>query len=135
MKYLGIVEKKKEESESHSVVSNSLQSYGLQPTRLLCPWDSPGKNTGVGSHSLLQGVFPTQGSNQGVLHCRQILCHPSHQGSLWEDLYIYNYETMPREIKKDHVYESEDHIFLRCHLLYRVNALSIKILVHFSCRN
>ena len=55
-----------------SVVSNSLWRQGLQPTRLLCPWDFPGKNTGVGSHSLLQGIFPTQGSNPGLLHCRQI---------------------------------------------------------------
>ena len=51
------------------------------PTRLLCPWNSPGKNTGVGSHSLLQGIFPTQGSNVGPLHCRQILYHLSHQES------------------------------------------------------
>ena len=42
---------------SRSVVSDSLRSYGLQPTRLLCPWDSPGKNTGVGCHALLQGMF------------------------------------------------------------------------------
>ena len=42
-------------------------------TRLLCPWDSPGKNTGVGCHFLLQGIFPTQGSNQGLSHCRQTL--------------------------------------------------------------
>ena len=46
-----------------SVVSNSLRPYGLRPTRILCPWDSPGKNTGVGCHALLQGIFPTQGSN------------------------------------------------------------------------
>ena len=58
---------------SHPVGSNSLQSHGLQPTRLLCPWDSPGKNTGVGSHSLVQRVFPTQGLNLGLLHCRQTL--------------------------------------------------------------
>ena len=44
-------------------------------------WDSPGKDTGVGSHSLLQGIFPTEGSNLGLLHCRQILYHLSHQGS------------------------------------------------------
>ena len=49
---------------------------------ILCPWNSPGKNTGVGSHSLLQGIFPAQGSNPGLLHCRQILYHMSHQGSL-----------------------------------------------------
>ena len=46
-----------------SVVSNSLQLYGLQPTSLLCSWDSPGKHTGVGCHALLQGISLTQGSN------------------------------------------------------------------------
>ena len=51
-------------SKSHLVVSDSLWPHGLQSSRPLCPWDSPGKNTGVGSHSLLQGIFPTQGSNQ-----------------------------------------------------------------------
>ena len=44
------------------------------------PWDSPGKNTGVGSHFLLQGIFQTQVSNLGLLHCRQILYCLSHQG-------------------------------------------------------
>ena len=133
---------------SHSVVSDSLQSCGLQPVRLLCPWDfsgkntgvscisysrrsswprgptcissfscsllleppweapcqslgcvrlfatpwavasslispwnSPGKNTGVGCcHALRQGIFPTQGPNLGLLHCRQILHSLSHHG-------------------------------------------------------
>ena len=50
------------------------------PTRLLCPQNSPGKNTGVGSHSLFQGIFLTQGSNPGLLHCRQILYCLSYQG-------------------------------------------------------
>ena len=45
------------------------------------PWSSPSKNTGVGCHSLLQGIFPTQGSNLGLLHCRQILHHLSYQGN------------------------------------------------------
>ena len=58
---------------SDSVASDSLQPHGLQPTRLLCPWNSPGKNTGVDWHSLPQRNFPTQGSNPGLLHCRQIL--------------------------------------------------------------
>ena len=44
--------------------------------------DSPGKNTGVGCHALFLGVFPTQGSNPGLLHCRWILYQLSHQGSL-----------------------------------------------------
>ena len=47
-----------------SVVSNSLQPHGLKPTKFLCPWDSPSKNTGVGFHTLLQGIFSTQGSRQ-----------------------------------------------------------------------
>ena len=49
-----------------------LQPHGLQPARFLCPWDSLGKNTGVGCHFLLQGTFLTQGSNPGLLWCRQI---------------------------------------------------------------
>ena len=65
---------------SHSVVSNPLQPYGLEPARLLCPWDVPGKKTGMGTHSLLQGSFSAQGSNPGLLYCRQILYHLSHQG-------------------------------------------------------
>ena len=56
----------------------------LQPTRLLCPWDSPGKNTGVSSHYLLQGIFLTQGLNPGLLRCRQILYHLSHQGRWYQ---------------------------------------------------
>ena len=53
----------------------------LLPTRLLCPWASPGKNTGVGCHFLLLGIFLTQGSNPGFLHCRKILYHLRHWGS------------------------------------------------------
>ena len=44
----------------HSVMSNSLQPHGLQPTRLLCPWDSSGKNTRVSCHFFLQRIFPTR---------------------------------------------------------------------------
>ena len=50
-------------------------------TRLLRPWDFLGKSTGVGYHFLLQGIVPTQGSNPGLLHCRQTLYHLSHQVS------------------------------------------------------
>ena len=63
---------KENESVSRSVLSNCLQPPGLQPARLLCPWDSPGKNTGVGSYSLLQGIFLIQVSNPGLPHSRQI---------------------------------------------------------------
>ena len=52
---------------SSSVMSDSSQSHWLQPSRLLCPWNSPGKNTGVGCHALPQGIFLTQGFNLGLL--------------------------------------------------------------------
>ena len=66
---------------SRSVVSDSLRPHGLEPARLLCPWNSSGKNTGVGRHPPLQGIFPTQGSNPGLRHCRQICYSLSPQGS------------------------------------------------------
>ena len=69
------------ESVSRSVMSDFLWPCGQYPARLLCPWDFPDENTGVGSHSLLQGIFPTQESNLGPLHCRQILYCLSCQGS------------------------------------------------------
>ena len=72
-----------------SVVSDSLHPYGLQANRLLCPWDSPGKNTGVGCHALLQGIFPTQGPNPDLPHCGQILDCLSHQGSLLKPVAVY----------------------------------------------
>ena len=65
----------KSESESHSVV--------LQPHGLYSPWNSPGQNTGVGSLSLLQEIFPTQGLNPGLPHCRHILYQLSQKGSPW----------------------------------------------------
>ena len=64
------------ESESCSVVSNT-----LRPHELYSPWNSPGQNTGVGSLSFLQGIFPTQRLSPGLLHCRWILYQLSHQGS------------------------------------------------------
>ena len=57
-------------------MSDSLQLHGLYS-----PWNSPGQNTGVGGLSLLQWIFPTQESNQGLLHCRRILYQLSYQGS------------------------------------------------------
>ena len=63
-------------SESHSVMSDSLRPHGLYS-----PWNSPGQHTGVGSFSLLQDIFPAQGSIPGLPHCRQILYQLSHQGS------------------------------------------------------
>ena len=62
-------------------MSDSLRPLGLQPARLLHPWDSPGKNTGVDCHLLLQEIFPTQELNLDLLHCRQTLYRLSHQES------------------------------------------------------
>ena len=64
--YFGVLDSNR--SRSHSVVS-----YSLQPHGLYSPCNSPGQNTGIGSSSLLQGIFPTQGSNPGLPHCRHIL--------------------------------------------------------------
>ena len=55
--------------------------HGLEPTSSSVHGDSPSKNTGVGSHALLQGIFPAQGSSPGLPHCRWILYHLSHQQS------------------------------------------------------
>ena len=57
----------------------TLRPHGLYPTRILCPRNSPDKTPGLGSHFLLQGIVPTQGSNSGLLHCRWTLYHLSHQ--------------------------------------------------------
>ena len=73
------------ESESHSVVSDSLWPHGLYS-----PWNSPGENTGVGSLSLLHGIFPTQGLNPGLLHCRQIFYQLSHKGSPYAEYIMPN---------------------------------------------
>ena len=62
--------------ESHSIVSSSLRPHGINS-----PWNPPGQNAGVSNRSLLQGIFPTVGSNPGLLPCRQILYQLSHQGS------------------------------------------------------
>ena len=67
---------------SCSFMFYSLRPHRLQPSRLLCPWDFPGNNTVVGSHSLLQGIFLTKGRNPGLPHCSQILYCLSHQEAL-----------------------------------------------------
>ena len=66
--------------ESRSVVS-ILRPHGVWPQGLYSPRNSPGQNTGVGSHFFLHGIFPAQGSDPGLPHCRWILYQLSHQGS------------------------------------------------------
>ena len=84
--------KSQSENESCSVMPSSLWSHGLHSQ-----WNSLGQNTGVGSLSLLQGIFPTQGSNPGLPHCRQIVYQLSHKGSSrileWV---VYPFSSRPR---------------------------------------
>ena len=68
--------RKESQSKSHSVVSNSLPPHGPYG-----PWNSLDQDTGVGSLSLFQRIFPTQGSNPGLPHCSRVLYQLSHQGS------------------------------------------------------
>ena len=77
------------------VVSDSLWPHGL-----LCPWNSPGKNTGVDSHFLLQGIFSAQALNPSLLHCMQILYWLSHQGNP-EKVWIILFDSvLPLWLKK-----------------------------------
>ena len=76
MKWKKVTQTCRKWTESCSVVSNSLLLHGYSP------WNSLGQNTGAGSLSLLQGIFPTQGSNPGLLHCRWILYQLSHVGEV-----------------------------------------------------
>ena len=66
-----------------------------------CPWDSPGKNTGLGCLALLQGIFPTQGSNPGLLHCRWILYRLSRQGSHVVHFTVHKLDLNKRECSMD----------------------------------
>jgi len=68
-------------AEATSALFDSLSPMDCSPPGSSIHGDSPGKNSGVGCHALLQGIFPIQGSNSGILHCRWILYHLSHQGS------------------------------------------------------
>ena len=77
-------------SVSHSVVSESWWPLGA--SQLFCPWNFPSKNTGAGSHSLLQGIFPTQRSNPVFLHCRQILYRLIHTYMYWDQTESENTE-------------------------------------------
>ena len=103
----------------HLVLSDSLRPHRLQPTRLLCPWNSPGKDTGAGSHFLLQETFSTQGWNLRLLHflCWQADSLPLHHlGSLQErcskvanqrELYILKERCRRYREDKDAAYKFE----------------------------
>ena len=103
---------KRSESESHSVVSNSLRPHGLYS-----PWNSPGRNTGVGGLSLLQGIFPTQGSNPDLLYFWQILYQLNHKIT-----HTHRHTHTHVEMEK-----SEEIIFI-----YIYHHLPVCLLSHFS---
>ena len=90
-------------------MSDSLYPHGLEPARLICPWNSPGRNTGVGCHFLLHGVFPTQESNPDLPHSRQILYHLSHEGN---PLYFVNTKILSINCSLIHKNEMSLRLFL-----------------------
>ena len=114
------------ESESRSVLSCSLRPHGLYS-----PWNSPGQNTRVGSLSLLQGIFPTQGLYPGLPHCRQIPYQLSHKRSPaegarkartgWLQILKPERESVEKlwlKIRRD--WDTENELFLTCHVGLRV---------------
>ena len=106
---------------SHSVMSESLQLHGPQSTRLLCLWDSPGKNTGVGCDFLLQGIFSTQGLDPHILCLLHqptdslSLCHLESLGLTLSPIVIllFFYVTLT------HFYQVVEFIFSLMHLFSR----------------
>ena len=74
----------------HAQLCPTLGPQRLQPPRLLCPWDFPGKNTGVGCHFLLQGIFPAQGWNPHLMYWQADSLPLSHQGSQNKEVNCHN---------------------------------------------
>ena len=97
----------KSETEGHSVVSNSLRPHGLYSL-----WNSLGQNTGVSSLSLLQRIFPTQGSNLGLLHYRQILHQLSHKGRLYCCPYWLQQFTFPPTVQEGSLFPTSSLAFI-----------------------
>ena len=96
-----------------------LRPHGLKPARLLCPWDSPGKNTRVDRHFFLQEIFLTQGSklcHLRLLHCRQILYHLNDKGSPMRTtvkckcVYVYNCNSSRYSLKSANDYSKDTKI-------------------------
>ena len=116
-------------------MSDSLQPHGLEPARLLCRWNSPGQNTGVGSIFLLQGIFPTQVLDPGISHCRRnelfgqpnsSLCYSGNPCCLYT-LYrvLISYTVMPVNFILQ-IYLSP------FHSLVTMNLFSMSVSLHFA---
>ena len=97
------MESSRVQSVSGSVVSDSLWPHGLGPARLLCPFSFPGKNTAVGSHSLLQGISLTKGLNSDLLQCKQISL-PSEPPGKPELVELYGLSTHFLEASQMHAH-------------------------------
>ena len=124
---------------SRSVVPDSYRPYGLQPTRLLHPWDFPGNSTGVDCHCLLQRIILTQGLNPGLPHCRQTFYHLSHQGSHWHvyaHTFIYNYslKRVKNIYPKMYICKILSHLCVHRHQLILINCHVIPIIICSSRR-
>ena len=98
------------------------------PTRLLCPWDSPGKNIEVGSHSPLQGIFPTQGLNPGLLNCRWIIYHLIFRDGNSKIL-VYQLPWIKEE-KKRHRQNTDE--FYGSEMILYNTVMMILIIIHLS---
>ena len=91
---------------SHSVMFDSLRSHGLQPGRLLCPWNFPGKNTGAGCHFLLQGIFLTQGSNSCISRWILLAAPPGKSCTTSTGLYNYLHKCPSNSIIQSICYQT-----------------------------
>ena len=99
-----------------SGVSDSLWPQGLHPARLLCPWDSPVKNTGVGSHALLQVIFPTQGLAPGLLNAGRFLESPWSTWTQYHHCEDFSYSTRHHTHTQAHTHmRAHTHTYTQAH--------------------
>ena len=113
---------------SHSVVVHSLRPHGLLPTRLLCPWDYPGMDTGVDCRSLLQGIIPTQGSKLHLLHWQvgSLSLEPSGKPLIWYPLVLFTQEYIDElpVLRNTLAHEASPHCGV-CNSLLRMDQFSL----------
>ena len=115
--------------EQLSEMSLLVMSDCLRPHGLYSPWNSPGQNTGVGSLSLLQGIFPTQGSNPGLHHCSQVLYQLGHKGSPLSSQRVPEISSLKTPSFPCCPHSCQTHFFLRT--LALADSLCLDILMAF----
>ena len=102
-----------------------LWPHGLELSKLLCPWDFPGKNTGVGCHFLLPGIFLTQGLNPCLLHCRWT-------SALQADVLLLNHQRSPfiwLQSPEQHLKCPSEIPFWDCHLHFSLNNVNTNLII------